>query len=171
MEYSPESIARLIFSSTAKEKCSCQLFSDNDINCIDLFEILLTIFMEGLEHFCTDLSKFNINDLTLDNLNYLNPWFESIGFTIKTYEYSINDKESYDEHYCKILIRDKLYNVFFVMKSLNKNYHFLLNGDKLAYNKTKNNICDLYSIFVNNNIVFKIKFERCFNDQPMNMVL
>ncbi|QKF93964.1 hypothetical protein QKU48_gp0506 [Fadolivirus algeromassiliense] len=171
-EFTPEGIAYNIFTSEPKQPCSCQLVSDETtVDITYLFEILLIILMEGLELFTGDLSKANLNELTTNHISSLNPWFRSLGFNIKVTEYTTTDTDLFNKQYCKIVVKDKLQEMFFKMKGIEKNYHFLLNGDNLEENKQKTNLKDLHTICIIKDKVFKISFEFYYPEIPANQLL
>lgn len=171
-EYTPEGIAHNIFTKEPQSPCSCQLVSEESgMDTTYLFEILLIILMEGLELFTGDLSKANLDGLTLDHITSLNPWFKSLGFNIKVSVYDIGDTVSYNKQYCKIMVKDKLQEMFFKMKNIDKNYHFLLNGDNLEENKQKSNVKDLHSICIFKDQVFKIGFEFYYPEVATTQLL
>lgn len=158
--FTPEGIAHNIFTKEPKNPCSCQLVAEQDsMDITYLFEILSIILMEGLEIFTGDLSKSNLNALSISHIDSLNPWFRSIGFDILVSEHNVSNNTEYNKHYCKIMIRDKLQEIFFEMKNIDKNYHFVLNGDSLDENKHKTNLKDLHLICIIGDKVFKISFK------------
>jgi hypothetical protein len=168
----PEEIAEALFTHEPKEENSCQLISEKEI--VDLpyiFEILTIILLEGLEILAGDLSTVNLNNLTCDHISSLNPWFWSLGFNINVAVYDNSAVEMIKKRYCKILIRDKLQEVFFDMKNIKKNYHFLLNGDELEQNKHKSNLKDLYSVFITGDKYFKISFDFHYPVTQFNKTL
>lgn len=159
-DYTPEEIGKELFTKEPKPPCSCQMISE--AQCIDttfLFEILLIILMEGLESLTGDFSKADLHLMTKEHLTMLNPWFQSLGFDMFVDVYSKNDIEFYEGYYCKIIIRDKLYDIVFQTKHIEKNYHFFLNGDYLEENRKKNNLNDLHAVFINNDQIYKIEFK------------
>lgn len=159
-DFTPESVAQTIFTKDPLPACSCQIISEQNMDDVTyIFEILIIILMEGLEILSGDLTKANLNELTEEHIKILNPWFNSLGFNIKVACYDISEKELYNKQYCKIIIKDKLQEMFFEMKNITKNYHFTLNGDYLEQNKKKTNLKDLHTIFIINNKVFRTYFE------------
>lgn len=164
---SPEMVAQTLFTNEPKDPCSHQIVADPQDQTADLpyiFEILVTIFMEGFDILVGGLEHVDIDNLTQDHIKALNPWFQSIGFNIYVdiFDQSKNDddnlKHMYEEYYCKIMIRTKLYENFFIMKNVYKNYHFLLNGPFLEVNKQRTNLDELYAIFLTSDKVFKVSF-------------
>lgn len=160
---SPEDIAQNLFTNEPKEPCSCSIVTEEEASS-DLtwwFEILVIILLEGLNIFA-DLSAINVDDITVEHIENLNPWFKSIGFKLKVDSYDINDlydKQFYGKYYCKVILRDKLHETFFIIKNIDKNYHFILNGTNLDENRAKKIFNELYLIFQNNKLTFKISFD------------
>lgn len=163
-DLSPEKIAESLFTSEPKAPCSCSLVTEEDAthDVTWWFEILVIILLEGLNILTGDLSTADLDNLTSDHITLLNPWFKSIGFKIKVNSYDKNDEDDkhfYSNYYCRVILRDKLQETFFIMKNVNKNYHFVLNGSCLEENRKKTSINDLYMIFQTDKQVFKIYFE------------
>lgn len=171
-ELSPENIASLLFTKEPKDPCSIQIISEQQYNDVTfIFEILLIIMMEGLEILTGDLSKAQLNDLSQDHILSLNPWFESLGFTLKVNILTKDEKDKYSKYYCRIIIRDKLQEIFFEIKNLKKNYHFYLNGDHLVENRNQKNLNNLYCVFINSNLTFKIWFDFNYPSKPLNKII
>jgi len=127
---------------------------DDFIIC-DLFEILLTILLEGFQKIgIKDLS--NMDESTIESLN---PYMQKIGFQYRVSQCDKYDKSEYEEYYCRILLRNESNEHFFQMKGLTNMYHFILNGTYLESNKSKQHIDQLYSIFEVDNYVYTIKFK------------
>lgn len=168
-DFSPEQIAEKLFTSEPKPPCSCSLVTEEEAT-LDLtwwFEILVIILLEGLNILTGNLSDANLDNLTTEHITLLNPWFQSLGFKIKVKSYDKtdeDDKQFYSKYYCRVILRDKLQETFFIMKNVSKNYHFVLNGSCLEENRQKTSISDLYMIFQNNVNVFKINFEFHYPD-------
>lgn len=162
-DLSPEKIAEIIFNQQPTPPNSRQLiiYQEKEVDLIYLFEILITILMEGFEIFTNGFQSIDLRKFTIEHILSLNPWFHSIGFSISSNEYDKNDKNLYKDYYCKIIIRTQLYNSFFIMKNINKKYHFLINGPYLEINKKKKKLKELYAIFLNDvlNKVFIIYFD------------
>ena len=170
IEFSPENIAQALFTQDPKPPCSHQILTydektDNkkygDLTYI--FEILITILMEGLDIFSGGLDKTDLNNFTEKHITNLNPWFNSIGFNInvETFTKDVKDicKDQYDNYYCKIMVRTKLFETFFLMKNVSKNYHFLLNGKCIEENKNKQKINEISAVFCNiDDTIYKISF-------------
>ena len=108
---SPTDIAKQIFSTPARDPCSIciipysQVYDEDEASLN--FEILITIYLEGLMNICEVLKQeyleehphlnFNLNDselyasiynkITIDDLKFPNPWLKSFGFALCIDEY------------------------------------------------------------------------------------
>lgn len=162
---SPEMVANSIFSKEPEQPCKYRIVSDPGDQNADLtyiFEILITIFMEGFDVLVDGLPNVDIDNLTEEHITSLKPWFHSIGFNIFVNTYDLNDeyaKDLYKDYYCKIMVRTPLYETFFAMKNVNKNYHFLLNGPFLEKNRDKKFLKDITGVFLTSSKAFKITFD------------
>ena len=168
-DHTPEQIAEVLFSQGPKEPFSFQILADadkSDPTC--LFEILLIILVRGMEVLSGDLSQADLNNMTAEHISNLDPWFKSLGFTVKVDGLIKEDIEEYEEYYCRILIKDKVNTFLFEQRGFPNNYHFLLNGQYLKENQNKKNLNELYTIFNNNSHIFKIGFN--FYKPPANTV-
>lgn len=165
-DFSPERVAHVIFSTDPKPPCSNQMLAFQDgADIIYLFEILITIFMEGFDMFTNGFIDLDMNKFSTEHIYALDPWFKSLGFKINVDTCCKNDKELYQDYYCKIIIKLKLYETLFIMKNINKMYHFFINGTYLEQNKQKNKLSELKAIFINDDTdtVYIINFDSCFN--------
>jgi hypothetical protein len=166
-DYTPEKIAQFIFSQDPLPPCSCQVvFQENMTEpgyIFEIFEILNIILLEGMEMMSEGLNKFDFEALTKDHLLALNPWFHSLGFDLKVELVGFNEKNLYKEYYCKIVVRDKLQEIYFEMKNIPGNYTFYINGDYFEANKNKTSLQELYSILVRGNDIFIISFDLINN--------
>jgi hypothetical protein len=162
--YTPELIANLLFSKNPSEPCSHMILAYADgSDILYYFEILITILLEGLDICANGLNTVDLSNFNEDFILALDPWFNSIGFKLKvdTYDYNNkNDNNNYTDYYCKAKVRTPLHETFFIMKNIDKNYHFLLNGLTIEQNKQKTNINEVSCIFINDdNKVYKIWFD------------
>lgn len=162
---SPEELAEIIFNAEPKPVQSIGLFTDqSNSNLQDLFEMLVTVLMEGLETIVGDLSTADLSKLTTEHLEALNPWIQSLGFTLHSEQYNFQtDQEQYKDYYCKTLVKDELYANYFNFKNLEKNYHFQLNGSVLEKIEEKNSIEEFHTALILDKIVFKIWFTEIKN--------
>jgi len=159
--FSPEMIAHEIFTKDAKPPCSHQILAYQEgADMTYIYEILITILLEGLEIMTGGLKEVDLSNFTASHIIVLNPWFKSIGFDINVEAVDSSDKDSYNEYYCRAMVNDKLNETFFIMKNItHKPYHFLLNGPKLQDNKEKQHLNEIYGIFSNDDTVYKISFD------------
>ena len=164
-EFSPERLAHTIFSTDPKPPCSNQIIALQDgADLTYIFQILVTVFMEGFEMFTEGFENMDLTKFTTDHITSFDPWFRSLGFKIVTDTTDITNKEYYQDYYCKIIIKTQLYENLFIMKGIeHKKYHFLLNGPHMEQNKKKDKIKDLKAVFINDatDTVFIISFASC----------
>lgn len=181
-QVSPEALAKILFQQNpGKESSICILpysksYVENSDEASFNFEILLTIYLEGLMNLIdvivdnktndvvsTQQKEANdsfemqheiFNNITIDDLVFPDPWFKSFGYKINVKECSYTDKTS---SYCRtLLIFDPKDRNYFINKGINKRYTFLLT---VTYKPTK--ILDqIYTIFNNKNKYYKIWFSK-----------
>lgn len=154
---SPEDIAHELFSKTQNNLTPHALSMDGD-NASYIYEVLVTILLEGMDIFMNGIVNMDANNLEPDYITALNPWFHSIGFNLKVDVVDRTDKELYEDYYCRIILRNYGYGPIFDDKQLTKDYHFLGNY-KYKTGCMIDNIKDIYSIFVKKDKVFKISFD------------
>ena len=158
----PEEIAEKLFTQGAKNPNTCQFCCDeNEMDIITIFEILITILLEGLNILSGGLDKFDYTQFSEHNILSLNPWFHSIGFKIRAYVYSSKDKDYDNNYYCRVMTKSLATKNIFFIKNIQKNYHFFINGSAYKENQNKQNIKDITCIFVNpyNNNTYEISFD------------
>jgi plasmid maintenance system killer protein len=158
---SPEKIAKIIFAEEPKDPLTRRLkLDDNKYNVIYIFEILITILMEGFQIITNNFESVDFNEFTKNSITYFEPWFNSLGFKLCAFEYDKDiDADFYDKYYCKAIIKNKLTETLFIIKNITKSYHFFINGDNLLENKKHKDLDKLYAIFINNDKVYKIYFD------------
>lgn len=168
--FSPEMIAHEIFTKDAKAPCTHQILAYQEGSDMTyIYEILITILLEGLEIMTGGLKEIDLSGFNSSYITVLNPWFRSIGFNINVDTFESSDKESYNGYYCRAVINDKLNETFFIMKNLeHKPYHFLLNGPNLQINKSKEYLKDIYGIFSTDDTVYKISFDFYIPTENVN---
>jgi len=157
----PIEIANEIFSKEPGNECSIQLYDVGDIYM--LFEILMTILMEGIEkmNYLNEIDNINDEKLIVF-LVKINNWFNSFGFTI-----DINkNKTKKENYYCKIITRNGSYGQLFIIKNIEKNYSFLLNQNHVK----KNNISEIYGLYMGQTYNLEIKFLHHIPKLIKNMV-
>lgn len=156
-EYTPEAIAKKIFSATPQAEKTISLITkeeiDNDYSYG--FEILLTILFEGLDILIEGLNKLEQDDIDEEHFKLLSPWFKSLGFDIMCYTIDKNDFDN--SHYCRVVFNNTSDSGFFIMRNIMKNYHFIKNGN---FDITTPHTPDEYTCIMNSknkiiNIYFK----------------
>lgn len=160
-DFTPEAIAEALFYQEPKDALTCRLVaSENEVDSVYLFELLITILMEGIDIRMDDLSNVDLSGLSIEHITGLNPWFYSLGFSVHVDLLDKNDDVGeYEEYYCKVMVKTKLNEVIFEHHNIDKNYHFFINGTYLNENQNKNDLRELYAVFINNDDVFKISFD------------
>jgi hypothetical protein len=162
---SPEDIAQILFKEDPKPPCSCQIIAQDETAGQDLsvtFEIILTVFMEGLMILYNNLDGIDMANFTEDHLTALNPWLQSVGFTLSVNTFDKQDElytDDWNDYYNKIIIKNSSYKQFFIIKEFTKSYCFMLNQKYYHNPIDKNMITDIYAVFMNTNKVYKIKFD------------
>lgn len=151
-EMSPIHIADFMFHKKPDDVTEIGLILDDEYTVTDLFEILLIIFMEGI-NILYDLK--NVSDLSViskDHLLYLNHWFNKL--KVKIHITVVNKEEKIDP-YCQILLNKDKYIQFFTKFNIKDEYHIVRNN-KFEF---KNEIQDYKSIFIVSDKIFIISFE------------
>lgn len=158
--HTPKQIAKNIFSKAAEEPLSKQLFiSEEGSDLSYIFEIMLTILVEGLDIFTKGLNVYDLSSFSEENITMLNPWMNSMGFKVKAQCVEEEYTEEYSKYYCRVILNKDEYKELFVINEVeNVTYHFLLNGTFLDENKKQQDLDKLFAIFINNEKVYKISF-------------
>jgi len=122
---STKEVAEMIFKNPPVEPGSCSLLVD-EINTDDVqytFELILTIYMEGIMILYNNLEGIDLTMIKEEHLMKPDKWFESLG--IKIMVYNVAD----EDYYCKVALKaDPKYKIMFAIKNINKEYHFLFNS-------------------------------------------
>jgi len=171
-EFSPDELANFIFSDLPKEPCSISIIPSNKEDNIEftnddltfIFEILLSVYMEGIidverlilintskkiidkDHNLYD-KPINLSYINQNILEYVKPWFMSLGYIINVIEYEDESifKEYLNNYYSKIVLRDNPHDYgFFFFNKIPKPYHFILNGNYKPVKSLK----ELFAIFI-----------------------
>lgn len=181
--FSPEELASFLFDDLPVDPCSLSLlpYSHNiDKDQVSfLFEILITIYMEGILHghrlyemlsSKTQISENNypvkpkiiIDDFQLNNLMLCDKWLQSLGYHLIIQEYESDNYKFDDNEYCKIILKDNPNDQqIFNQKKINKPYHFVMFRAYKATNKLQNIKAVLYKPKNDNNSkdkIFTVKF-------------
>lgn len=160
----PSDIASIVFSEQPATPKSYQLYCESDteqpMDTVDIFEIFLTILMEGI---------FIKHQVTSDTLNMfdenaiicLRPWLLSLGYDVAVDKCGFDQVDVYDQYYCKIILRDdpSWVQYFEMHDKITKRYHFIFGGNSPHMRREKCTLSNMYAIIVSNN-VYKISF-RC----------
>jgi hypothetical protein len=185
---SPEDLARQLFSSKPGDPCSKQILtysetSDNDASSF-IFEILLTIYLEGLMNILDVIKQQYLEEntagtgrgdyelenkvykgVTVDDLMFPEPWFKSFGFTVSIVEYDTANKRAMKDlnnnikplSYCRTLLSfDPKDRVHFLMKGIDKRYTFILNS---SYKPTSD-LEKIYAILNKDDKFYKVSFKQ-----------
>jgi hypothetical protein len=162
-EKTPIEIANIVFSSPPAESKVYQLYcDDDDANVLDIFEIFMTIMMEGILIRCGGTITRDIFYAFDENtLNSLQPWLQSMGYKIHVDAIPYSNVKDYEQFYCQIALKeDPKWKLFFEMneKRIDKNYHFIF-GDKSPYSRNEElTLQNLFAIITKRDSVFKVSF-------------
>ena len=161
-DHSPEQVAQALFQGAPKDPCSNVILSYQEgTDLTSIFEILVTILLEGLNIFSGGIDEIELENFTSSHIIGVNPYFYSMGFKIFVEIGDEDDLNFYHEYHCRIILNNESHlKYFFVQNNINKNYHFLLNGYNLEKNQNKKYLNQIYAIFACNNKVYKIYFDR-----------
>jgi len=165
-EMTPENIAEILFSKMPDNPFTKQLLFDipeNDENSgTYIYEILLTILLEGIMKFNNNLENTNLDDVQLSHIEALNPWFNSLRFNLKINELNKleENEEEYKYYYSKIILKKMPeYEMLFEINHIDKNYTFFLNPLYIGEPYPFINFNEIYSVIFLGNRIFKISFE------------
>lgn len=172
----PEEIAKMLFSNKPDDPCSrCIIpYSEGaeEIQTVDKvsfnFEILLTIYLEGLMNIMDVIKQNNelvadmdiYNNLSMSDLKFPDPWFKSFGYSISVTEYGADRRREFNNKikpfsYCRIILSfDPKDRTVFIMKNITKKYHFLLSSNYRPTNVME----DMYAVLTKNDVSYVIKF-------------
>lgn len=149
MNLNIKNIANKIFNNSTE---NCYDIFDNNFDLEMQFEILISIFMEGV------MLKFDLDQLDLDTmdadilltqLKSLDPYIQTIGFLVNV----TLDQSNTDDRYCRIIVKNGADICYFEKHNLETNYTFLLNPKV----KTRPILDAYFAIFACSNI-FNISF-------------
>jgi hypothetical protein len=159
----PYDIAEIVFKEPPGEPKSyqlcCESETENTIAPLDLFEIFLTIMMEGIflknSITCETLKLFNEKIIT-----DLRPWLHSLGYNVNIDTISNKETDVYRQYYCKVILRDDpSWNQYFELHdNITKNYHYIFGRDSPYFCGEKCTLDNLFAIFTLNGMVYKISF-------------
>jgi hypothetical protein len=163
LEKCPYEIAEIIFREPPSEpnnfQLYCEMENDDVTTQLDIFEIFMTIVMEGM------FIKNNISRETLDFFNEqtildLQPYFHSLGYHTNVEVIPIKNTEAYETFYCRIALRcDPSWEAYFDMHpEITQNYRFIFGGNSPKIQGEKCTFNNLFAIFSHKNLVYKISF-------------
>jgi hypothetical protein len=161
----PKELAYELFSNDPQKPCSHVITTSikNNNNKEEYgFEILITILLEGMNYLTNNFEEVNFENFSENYIKIFEPWLNSIGFRIKVHKYILSKVDIYSNYYCKIIIKTPLTISIFSKIKTDSNYHFLLNSN-YEPEINKNNIENIYTIFINNNDVYKISFKNFYS--------
>ena len=123
---SPYDIAQIVFSKEPGKPFTNQLWPDesllsNNDSVSTIFEVLITILMEGINIVSGGIDKIDATDFTVEHIIALQPWFSSFGIKVNTLT-----QEECNNYYCQVIFKNNGYDPLFEMKNIDKNYHFLM---------------------------------------------
>jgi hypothetical protein len=179
-EFSPENLAKYIFSQSPSDLCTKQLLPFGGENEPDqlgfVFEILITIYLEGLlcimdtmkagiseanPNLSEEEIEFQIyNNLTIEDLQFPEPWMKSIGYNLSVTSMDLDTfKKDPTKYYCRTIFKfnpgDQYY---FNEQDIPNRYHFLQNRSYTPMS----NLQDITAIIIKDNTVFFINFKYIF---------
>lgn len=154
VEVTPEMIAAHIFSKDPGPVGSVQLGADqNNMDVKFMYEVLLTVMMEGLSIMVENLDEVTVDELDADHFEILDPWIQSMGFRLELGEVT-DTPANYD---CKIMINNEENKNYFLTTNNTKKYHFLLAG-RYAQNEWIENLDQLVTVVKVKDGWIKIRF-------------
>lgn len=135
-----------------------QVIEDTNTSMIDIFEVFITILMEGMMIVYLHPTWEQVKLLQIEHLLNLQPWLRSLGFKlIATQHDNISDVSNY---YCKVILQcDPDWNTYFKIKNINKEYYFMLGNRSPYIKQTSINLKTLYGIFICDGKIYKISFD------------
>lgn len=147
----PHDIALLLISNDINNALLLPfIYNDNklcDTKCTDIFEVLITIYMELISLY----SHIDYNNIIIDDLiNGFRECFMKLNIFLKVRTvhdadlFSSQDYGSYSNYYCKIILRNTIHGYIHFSQNteLQKNYTFLLRNSTTIYNKLE----DIYAV-------------------------
>lgn len=189
----PEELARQLFNEEPGEPCSKGILPFSESYDPDgasfSFEILITIYLEGFMNIMAiqksmseqelgseyknkkDYDKdFDIyKNISLDDLKFPEPWFNSFGYRVLVEEYDRKNRGKYNQtvkplSYCRIMLlfdpKDRLH---FLLKKIENKYHFILNANY----KPTNDLTKIYAVLSKGDKFYKISFKNLLNKEEL----
>ena len=137
-----------------------KLITDDTLTSLQLFEILITICLEGFDMISDDMTKFDYTQFEISYLTALNKWLNNIDFNINIDSFITSDKQLYNNFYCRIVINTpQNAHLFTERKIQHEKYHLFINPNTYhEYNKHEKQLEEFYAVFTCNNMTYKIYF-------------
>lgn len=159
IDYSPKDIAEELFTREPDDPLTNQMLVEREgTDSTYIFEILITILLEGLDIFTKGIKDADLSQFSQVYITQLNPWFRSLGFDISVDCSTVED--SFDGYYCRVVINNSSNSGLFILNNIeDQSYQFLLNGTCLEENRAKERLRDVFAIFEANGVVYKISFD------------
>jgi len=162
-EMTTEDVAQILFSDLPRDPNTIQIISDQiEMDISMIFEMMITIFMEGLKKITDDFQNDIIRNFTEDDLLKLNPWFYSTGFKLNVASWQKPTDEKFINRYCKIILKEGDYCDFLQISKIDKSYHFLLNG---SFDGNHKKLSDIFALFETKNTIYEISFDYHIDDK------
>jgi hypothetical protein len=160
-EGSVENLALLLAENKVQPQCSIQVQLEECESIIDIFEYALTLFMELICTYTTDLKDIDTSLINTQLLESFAPYMKSVGIILHLEE--LKDPDDYIQYYCRIALRATEENLF-ILKKINKNYHFIF-GPMITTHRMvldKWELTKFYAIYkLKNQNVVRISFSLC----------
>lgn len=153
----PENIAQILFTKEPGPEKSIGIFVD-DSDAVYIFEVLITIYMEGMMILFNNLNNVDLNLMSIEHLIALRPWFKCLGFILNIDMFSSDNMDDVSEFFCDTKLKDNDYKLFFELKGINKNYHFLGNALHPLDSHQDKDLKDIYTILKRGDSIYKIWF-------------
>lgn len=164
IEVIPCEVAEIIFNDEPNPAKSYQLFCYSDTTTktenVDIFEIFLTILMEGLFIKYSPITSETLKTFTPDIILILQPWFHSLGFNVSIDTVNKSEIALFDQYYCKITLRcDPSWSTYYeIHENIEKDYHFIFGGNSPFFKDEHCNLENLFALFITHDKAHKISF-------------
>lgn len=139
IDVTPEMIANHIFSNDPQPPGSIQLLADDDEMDMEfIFEVLMTVLMEGFKLMTETIDEVTVNTCTSEHFEILGQWIRSMGFDLNVED--IVGEFSNSSHYCKVYLNNQQNEGFFYHTNIaDKLYHFVISSDQMNKDRTSIN--------------------------------
>lgn len=160
----PQQVAEIIFRNEPEEPKKYSLLCENEeheeIEPVELFEIFLTILMEGVMIKNDPITFDKVKEFTPEVILNLNPWLKSLGFYANVQILTKANVEEYNKFYSKIVMKcdPSWKNFFTIHKNITKDYHFIISQLCPYVNDQYCDLTNLYAVFIIKDTVYKITF-------------